>query len=473
MRSVRNAHRALNCSTRRATRRIYRPMNDHDPGQPKRSTSAPHLAASAAALLMVAVATVAGALILPRYGTAPVVLLYLPPVLAAASWFGLWPALFAASASALAYNFFFTAPYRTLLIHSPADIVTVLALFLVAVVTSKLASSLRDQAKLAAAHAARNATIAGFARRLLSSSGDRDIAVVTVRELARLFDCHAVLVIGHDTPRMVASAPAEVALAPGDLAAVGFTLTSGQPAGRGVRRADLTDWQFHPVTSDQSVLAAVGLARGDGANPIEEDQRPLLGNLLDQVALALERARLEREARDFSALRERDRLRAALLVSIGEDVKPRLHAIAAAARGLRRESTGSRTLIATVATETTKLDRYVDNLVDLSPGADNEPIEVGPLTVDLHRRIVCRDGVAARLTPKEYAVLAELAKHAGRVLTHAQLLRAVWGPAHESQIDYLRVAIRALRQKLERDPARPELLLNEPAIGYRLAVPSS
>jgi len=65
-------------------------------------------------------------------------------------------------------------------------------------------------------------------------------------------------------------------------------------------------------------------------------------------------------------------------------------------------------------------------------------------------------------------VLAELAKHAGRVLTHAQLLRAVWGPAQESQVDYLRVAIRALRQKLEADPSRPVLIVNEPAVGYRL-----
>jgi len=90
------------------------------------------------------------------------------------------------------------------------------------------------------------------------------------------------------------------------------------------------------------------------------------------------------------------------------------------------------------------------------------------VTIDLYRRAVSRDGAAVHLTPKEYAVLAELAKHAGRVLTHAQLLRAVWGPAQEQHIDYLRVAVGALRRKLERDPARPELILNEPAVGYRL-----
>jgi len=66
-------------------------------------------------------------------------------------------------------------------------------------------------------------------------------------------------------------------------------------------------------------------------------------------------------------------------------------------------------------------------------------------------------------------VLAELAKHPGRVLTHAHLLRTVWGPAQESQTDYLRVAVRSLRQKLEPDPSHPAIIINEPAVGYRLA----
>lgn len=74
------------------------------------------------------------------------------------------------------------------------------------------------------------------------------------------------------------------------------------------------------------------------------------------------------------------------------------------------------------------------------------------------------------LTPKEFAVLAELAKFPGRVLTHGQLLRAAWGPAQEKQTEYLRVVMRALRQKLEPKPSTPEHLINEPGVGYRLCV---
>jgi two-component system, OmpR family, sensor histidine kinase KdpD len=422
----------------------------------------------AEALLMVAASTLVGLLIAPRWGNAPVVLLYLPPVLAAAIWCGLGPALLAAVASTLAYNFFFTAPYRTFLIHSPADAVTVVVLFLVALVTSHLAGSIREQAQLAEAHAARNATIAGLARRLLSCAGENDIAQVAVAELARLFDCNAVLVTSRDDPRLQASAPPNMRLNPGDLAAAAMTLDTGDPAGRGVRRVNLADWQFHAVASDQAVIAAVGLAREDGMSPVDQRQLPLLGNLLDQVALALERARLEREARQFATTRERDRIRAALLASIGQDIKPRLTIIMGAARALRRGGTSDKTQVSTVSSEASKLDRYIDNLLDLSPGSDQKPIEVGPVVIDLYRRSVHKDGAEVHLTPKEYAVLAELAKHAGRVLTHAHLLRAVWGPAQEGQIEYLRVAVRALRQKLEQDPARPEFIINEPAVGYRL-----
>ena len=73
-----------------------------------------------------------------------------------------------------------------------------------------------------------------------------------------------------------------------------------------------------------------------------------------------------------------------------------------------------------------------------------------------------------RLTPTEYRLLASLVKHNGRVLTHAQLLREVWGPPHEHDVAYLRVYMGQLRHKLETDPARPRFLLTEPGVGYRL-----
>jgi two-component system KDP operon response regulator KdpE len=96
------------------------------------------------------------------------------------------------------------------------------------------------------------------------------------------------------------------------------------------------------------------------------------------------------------------------------------------------------------------------------------PLRFANVEIDLERRLVRRGGGDVHLTPKEYAVLAELAAHPGRVLTHSHLLRVAWGPAQQNQTEYLRVVMRALRQKLEDEPSRPALLINEPGVGYRL-----
>lgn len=101
-------------------------------------------------------------------------------------------------------------------------------------------------------------------------------------------------------------------------------------------------------------------------------------------------------------------------------------------------------------------------------GAERVVVSFGDSAIDLVMRRVTRGGDDVRLPPKEYGLLAELARHPGRVLTHAHLLREVWGPAHLTDVEYLRVAMRALRRKLEPDPAQPVLLVNEPGVGYRL-----
>ena len=94
---------------------------------------------------------------------------------------------------------------------------------------------------------------------------------------------------------------------------------------------------------------------------------------------------------------------------------------------------------------------------------------VGALTIDFGRRRVTVAGRDVHLTPIEYRLLATLARHAGKVLTHRQLLQEVWGPGHAEAAHYLRVYMGQLRRKLEPDPARPRYLLTELGVGYRLA----
>jgi two-component system KDP operon response regulator KdpE len=104
----------------------------------------------------------------------------------------------------------------------------------------------------------------------------------------------------------------------------------------------------------------------------------------------------------------------------------------------------------------------------LPAGSPAPVFESRELRVDLERRLVFREGGEVHLTPTEYKLLAALVRHAGKVLTHRQLLHEVWGVNYEGQTHYLRVYMAQLRHKLEHDSARPRFLLTEPGVGYRL-----
>jgi two-component system KDP operon response regulator KdpE len=99
----------------------------------------------------------------------------------------------------------------------------------------------------------------------------------------------------------------------------------------------------------------------------------------------------------------------------------------------------------------------------------SEPMVRGGLVIDRERFRVLRDGEEVRLTPKEFELLTYLAQHAGRVLTHRTILKAIWGPGAIDQPEHLRVLVGALRKKIEANPASPKYILTEPWVGYRFA----
>ena len=114
--------------------------------------------------------------------------------------------------------------------------------------------------------------------------------------------------------------------------------------------------------------------------------------------------------------------------------------------------------------------RVAERHLSVQNGAPAEAVvRIGEVTVDLAAHRVQRSGTDIHLTPIEYQLLTTLARHRGKVLTHRQLLREVWGIAHVESPQYLRIYMRALRRKIETDPARPRWLLTEVGVGYRLA----
>jgi len=104
----------------------------------------------------------------------------------------------------------------------------------------------------------------------------------------------------------------------------------------------------------------------------------------------------------------------------------------------------------------------------LTRDGGNLVVTVGDVRLDMVARTVTKGGSEIHLTPKEYAVLAQLARFPGRVITHKQIMAEVWPREHEHHVEYLRVLIRTLRQKLEADPQQPQIISNELGIGYRL-----
>jgi two-component system, OmpR family, KDP operon response regulator KdpE len=104
-------------------------------------------------------------------------------------------------------------------------------------------------------------------------------------------------------------------------------------------------------------------------------------------------------------------------------------------------------------------------------GSAGEPIvRAGPLTIDLSQRSVSLSGQLIALSPKEYRLLQVLAQHAGNVVTHQYLLKEVWGIAHAEDSHYLRIFVRKLRKKIEKDPTQPRVLTTELGVGYRLSM---
>ena len=315
--------------------------------------------------LMVGAVTAAGSGLFHILNLGNVALLYLLPVMVAASLFGRWPALFAGVLSSLLYNFFFLPPTGTLTVNNPENVITIIVLLGVAFVTSSLSARVRSQADLAASSARQNAALAGFLRQLSDATNEEELMQAVCAEIARLLDVRTtMLVASPDGPELRAAFPPEDKLETMERAAAGWALDRGMPAGRGSDTLTASDWLFYPLKTSERTIAAIGLARDDARDTVRSDQVPLLMSLLDQATLALERMRLGEEMREVAELRERDRLRAALLSSVSHDLRTPLTAILGSVAELKLAHASP--LVDTIDVEAQRLKRFVSNLLDMA-----------------------------------------------------------------------------------------------------------
>ncbi len=325
-------------------------------------------------LLAIAACTGASRLLLEFIALGNIALFYLVPVMFAAATFGLRTGIVAGIASSLAYNFFFLPPTGTLTVSNPENVVSIFVLLGVAIVTSQFAARVRAQADLAQSSARQNAALAGFSRLLTSCASQEELMHAICAEISRLFTVRTAILLPTRTgPQLRAAYPPEDRLEQIEMAAAQWAMDNAQPAGRGSATLTASDWLFHPLRTTRGTLGVIGFARDDAGEPLRSDQVPLLMSLLDQASIAFDRMTLEEEMQDARQLRERDRLRSALLSSVSHDLRTPLTTILSTIHELRRAPAPE--LIDTLEGEAQRLNRFVANLLDMVR------VEAGALTL--------------------------------------------------------------------------------------------
>jgi two-component system KDP operon response regulator KdpE len=183
--------------------------------------------------------------------------------------------------------------------------------------------------------------------------------------------------------------------------------------------------------------------------------RPPDALVLDLVLPDGEGVEVCEEVRRFSGL-------PILVLSAVGDEREKVRALDAGADDYITKPFGTDELLA-------RLRAVLRRAVDAGSGSE---LTIGDLTIDVLDRRVTRDGNEVHLTPIEFDILRVLGHHLGRLVTHRQLLRDVWGPEYGQETHYLRVHVARIRAKLERNPSRPQYLITEPGVGYRLRDPA-
>lgn len=340
---------------------LARMPREHEPG---RWGSA---AGYAVSLALVALVTAIGGSIAALGNVTNIALLYLLPVLVAATRYGLRTGLVTGLASSLAYNFFFIPPLYTFTIADPQNLITVLVLLGIAVMVSQMASRVRDHAMLASASAAQNSALAGFARQVTAITNATELGQVLCAEIGRILGVRAVLLLAEEGDLVVRAAiPPEDRLETLDRAAARWAFDNNRRTGRGSDTLSACEWLFSPVTAAGRVLAVLGVARDDTASPVRTDQLPLLASLLDQAGLALERIALEAQMTSVAKLREQDRLRTALLSSVSHDLRTPLTAIIGNLDAASPADPITAERLATARAEAERLRGFVANLLDMA-----------------------------------------------------------------------------------------------------------
>lgn len=299
-------------------------------------------------------------------------MVFLVGVLACSSWRGTRSAVLAAALSFLAYNYFFIDPVHTLTIARPHELFALLIFLVVAILTGSLTGRIRAQARSAIAQTRVIEAQAAFSRKLAAASTEDDVLWATVTQVHAMLGGKAILmtVEGAELVARAAWPPDELA-DPAEAMAARWALEKGEAAGWRTGTLPNIRFRFQPLTTSRRVVAVLGIEPPDRDAPLAAEDETKLDALVEQAAIALDRALLVREAVKAAALQENENIRDALLASLSHDLRTPLAAITGSVSTLQKMGTAlpeaqQQDLLQTIHAEAGRLNRFVTNLLEMS-----------------------------------------------------------------------------------------------------------
>src|SRR5579863_1458798 len=302
-------------------------------------------------------------------GGADLGMVFLASVLGAGLAYGLRPALVAAALAILTYNFFFLEPRFWFVIGHATDVFTFAVFIAVAGAAGWLSGQVRDQARLSAQRASAVTALLAASRRLSAATSQDETAQALAEQASAAADGRAVVLLPKNADLVqVAGAPTTVLLTAGAITAARWAWEKGEAAGAGTGTLPQVGWTFWPLVGLRGRAGVAGVEVSAATGP--DDER-LLASLLDQGAVALERAELATATVENEALRRSDKLRAALLNSISHDLRTPLSTVMGSAttlidygKTLKPEVRAD--LLVSIREEAERLNRYVGDLLDMT-----------------------------------------------------------------------------------------------------------
>jgi two-component system, OmpR family, sensor histidine kinase KdpD len=342
--------------------RITRPR-PHMPNDPRG-----YIAGAAAVVL----ATAVSAAVETLFPVASLSLIYMTAVIAVAARYGLGPAIATAGLGFLGYNFLFTEPRYSLHVSRQGEFLTLVLFLAASILTGNLAARLRARVNAQRAIVDRTNKLYDFSRRVAVAASFDDVVWAAVSHVATTLQCESILLApdASGTLAVAGGFPPEDRLDVRDMSAAAYCWDKAEPAGRGSGTLPAARWLFLPVRTADLRLAVIGVAYEDDHTFAPGDRR-LLEALIDQVALAVARIRLSEDLEETRLASESERLRTALLNSVSHDLRTPLVSIIGAAGSLAEPGrglteSGRLALAVTIREEGERLDRYVQNLLDMT-----------------------------------------------------------------------------------------------------------